>query len=168
MRRTLGPRISHFFLILLLLQNDYFQLGFSLSPTVVTMLTITVGIIIAILGRSKTEKGESETIATTYTSLRTGFLIMIVANILSLLTFGIGYYIFQDNLQEYGGTLLLATYAVPLLFVLITMFIRRKEPYSIFYILRHFSKQAWIMLGIGALLVILLYTYAQCQAYFMA
>lgn len=86
------------------------------------------------------------------------------AGILYQLTFWVGFYLFRDSPHRQNGYIIFASVIVSLIFVLGVSFIKRNDPFSIFHILRHFSKEAWAIVGIAMVLVLILYADAKCRA----
>lgn len=84
---------------------------------------------------------------------------------LSFLTFIILFVIFRNSLYEHAVVILLTPMLIQLVLSLIYLMPKRNDPNYQIYYLFHLSKISKIIILIGALFLIGLYFYAQCQNY---
>lgn len=137
------------------------------SPDTIGRVIVGIFVVIILGGILLAEKDSKKTktaadFQTYYPVDRKFRLVLAGGGLLTFVVTGILSYVYRDSLDIHGGFILLLGYLITLTAVLIISFIERDRPYSIFYIIRHFSQAAWVAVLFCVIYVLCIYTYAQC------
>lgn len=95
-------------------------------------------------------------------------IIVVAANVVFSLVFLFLYYVYIDDFYSSGAYIIGGSYIAAILVSLILLFPKRNDPnYTVYYLSdpRRFSKFSKRVIMAGILLAVILYFYAQCNAY---